>query len=118
MPSLKERAIDRLLRSEGVALVGRTGAGKSSLVHLLAGLYAPWSGDVYLAGLNRFVTLLPQGYDTQLSGVGGGKGVQLSDGQEQLRSLARALVWDPAVLLLDEATAAVDYASESEFRTA
>lgn len=156
---------------EHVALVGRTGAGKSSLVHLLAGLYAPWSGDVYLAGLNpcgltdkqrrrvvgvvpqvvqlfsgtvwdnltledscaarqdvvraakmagvdRFVTLLPQGYDTLLSGVGGGKGVQLSEGQQQLLSLARALVWDPAVLLLDEATSAVDYASESEFRTA
>ena len=156
---------------EHVALVGRTGAGKSSLVHLLGGLYAPWSGQVYVAGLDprtlsddrrrgmvgvvpqavqlfagtvwdnltlddpsaprqaveraaqmagvdRFVTTLPQGYDTLLSGIGRGEGMQLSEGQQQLLSLARALVWDPAVLLLDEATAAVDNASEAEFRTA
>ena len=121
---------------EHVALVGRTGAGKSSLVNLVAGLYAPWSGDVTLAGLDpcglsdtqrrrvvgmvpqvvqlfsgtvwenltigdlsvsrqaveraakmagvdRFVTSLPEGYDTLLSGVGGGMGVRLSEGQQQ-----------------------------------
>src|SRR5205823_2546359 len=37
---------------EHVALVGRTGAGKSSLLHLLGGLYAPWSGRVRVAGLD------------------------------------------------------------------
>ena len=57
-------------------------------------------------------------YDTPLSGMGRGEGVQLSEGQRQLLSLTRALVWDPNVLLLDEATAAVDNASEAEFRSA
>ena len=44
--------------------------------------------------------------------------MQLSAGQRQLLALTRALVWDPAVLLLDEATAAVDSASEAAIRAA
>jgi ATP-binding cassette subfamily B protein len=156
---------------EQLALVGRTGAGKSSTIHLLCGLYAPWSGQVRVAGrdpralsdderrqvvgvvpqtlqlfggtvwdnltlgdasaprerveraarmtgVDGFVARLPEGYDTRLSGVGRGRGIQLSEGEQQLLSLARALVWDPALLLLDEATAAVDNVSEAEFRTA
>ena len=71
-----------------------------------------------IAGIVRFVSALPDGYHTRLSGEGGGPGVQLSEGQQQLLSLARALVWDPALLLLDEATAAVDNVSEAEFRAA
>jgi ATP-binding cassette subfamily B protein len=47
-----------------------------------------------------------------------GVGLQLSAGQRQLLALTRALVWDPAVLLLDEATAAIDSASEAAFRAA
>jgi ATP-binding cassette subfamily B protein len=153
-------------RGEHVVLVGRTGAGKSSVLHLLGGLYTPWSGTVRVAGADptmltddqrrrtigvvlqvvqlfrgtvfdnltlgdvsvarqavrraaaiagaeAFIEALPQGYDTVL-----GEGVQLSAGQRQLLALTRALVWDPAVLLLDEATAAVDSASEAAFRTA
>lgn len=154
---------------EHVALVGRTGAGKSSLVHLLGGLYAPWNGEVRVAGLDprhipekkrrfligvvpqavqlfsgsvrenltlgdksvpfkevesagstagadMFIRSLPEGYDTLINtGTGG---MQLSSGQRQLLSLARALVWNPSVLLFDEATSAIDSASEAAFRQA
>jgi ATP-binding cassette subfamily B protein len=154
---------------EHVALVGRTGAGKSSIVNLLGGLYAPWNGEVRVSGMDPrhisendrryvvgvvpqavqlfsgsvhdnltlgdksvlfkdieiatsmagaqpFIHSLPQGYNTLINTGAGG--VQLSSGQRQLLSLARALVWNPSVLLFDEATAAIDSASETMFRQA
>ncbi len=158
-------------RGEHVALVGRTGAGKTSALHLLAGLYRPWHGTVRvsgadpaalddearrrrlgvvpqagqlfsgtvtenvtlgdpsiadgavheacrLAGADAFVRALPEGYDTVLKGSGRSTGTTLSAGQQQLLALARALVGRPTVLLFDEATAAVDSASEAAFWTA
>jgi ATP-binding cassette, subfamily B, multidrug efflux pump len=155
---------------EHVALVGRTGAGKSSILHLLGGLYTPWSGRLCVAGLDprtvpeedrrrligvvpqhvqlfsgtvlenltladpsipleaiqhaaqvagadTFIRSLPQGYDTLINN-GAGAGVTLSSGQRQLLSLARALVYNPPVLLFDEATSAIDSASEANFRAA
>jgi ATP-binding cassette subfamily B multidrug efflux pump len=155
---------------EHVALVGRTGAGKSSILSLLGGLYVPWEGSLSVAGLNpralpdsqkrkvvgvvpqsvqlfsgtvfenltlsdtnvsreevekaaciagadEFIRALPQGYATPLSSRSG-RGVQLSSGQRQLLSLTRALVWNPVVLLFDEATSAIDSASEAAFREA
>jgi ATP-binding cassette subfamily B protein len=66
-----------------------------------------------IAGADGFIQKLPQGYDTWL-----GEGIQLSAGQRQLLALTRALVWNPVVLLLDEATAAVDSATEAAVRDA
>ena len=156
---------------EQVALVGRTGAGKTSLLHLIGALYAPWQGSVrvlgidprsmpederrrligvvpqalslfsgsiidnltlndhsipldaveraaHITGLDQVVKTLPDGYATELGGAGRGTGAQLSAGQQQLLALTRALVWDPPVILLDEATSAIDNTSDAAFRAA
>lgn len=72
---------------------------------------------VHLTGLDEIIEALPDGFRTQISN-GSGSGVQLSSGQRQLLSLSRALVWNPAVLLFDEATSSIDSASEAVFRQA
>ena len=146
---------------ETVALVGSTGAGKSTLISLLVRFYDPVRGvvridgrdlrtlplaelrhqvglimqDIFIlpdtvranivldqeadegrlaellaaTGLQRFVDRLPQGLDTRI----GEGALNLSVGEKQLLSFARALYRDPAILVLDEATAAIDTESEN-----
>jgi ATP-binding cassette subfamily B protein len=144
-----------------VALVGPTGAGKSTLVSLLSRFYEATSGEILLDGRNvaaislrdlreqigvvsqetflfngtildnlrfgrpdatrreieemaraacvhPFVSALPEGYDTHV----GERGVKLSVGEKQRISIARALLKNPPVLVLDEATASIDTATE------
>lgn len=152
---------------ETLALVGPTGAGKSTLANLLSRFYDPQVGsisldgydlrqlrldslrrnlslvlqDVFLfyasvaenirfarpeatdeeviaaakvANAHDFITQLPQGYDTLV----GERGVKLSGGQKQRISIARAVLKDAPVLILDEATSAVDTETEAQIQQA
>lgn len=62
-----------------------------------------------LAGADDFITRLPEGYQTRLTG----NGANLSQGQRQLLSIARAAVADPPVMILDEATSSIDTRTEA-----
>jgi ATP-binding cassette subfamily B protein len=144
-----------------VALVGATGAGKSTMAKLLARFYDPTSGRILVdghdlrdlasdslrsqmgivpqeaflfsgtvreniafgrpdaseeqvreaaaaVGAQEFIAELSHGYDTEV----GERGAQLSSGQRQLLAFARALIADPRILILDEATSNVDLHTE------
>jgi ATP-binding cassette subfamily B protein len=67
-----------------------------------------------LANVSGFIARLPQGYDTML----GTDGTTLSHGQRQLLTIARAILADPAILILDEATSSVDTRTEMHIQQA
>lgn len=150
-----------------IALVGPTGAGKTTIINLLTRFYEIDSGivtidgvdirqldknslrsklgivlqDAYvfsdtirenirygrldatdeeveaaarLANAHHFIQKLPDGYDTILASGGG----NLSQGQRQLLTIARAVLADPAILILDEATSSIDTRTEMHIQTA
>jgi len=67
-----------------------------------------------LANADQFIRRLPQGYDTELSE----RGSNLSQGQRQLLAIARAVLADPGILILDEATSSVDTRTEVQIQQA
>jgi ATP-binding cassette subfamily B protein len=150
-----------------IAIVGATGAGKTTIVNLLTRFYDIDSGEILLDGVDIreyekkelrrniaivlqdtvlfsetigynirygrldatddevraaaaaanadvFIERLPNGYDTPLSGAGS----NLSGGQRQLLSIARAVLADPKILILDEATSNVDTRTEMHIQDA
>jgi ATP-binding cassette subfamily B protein len=150
-----------------VAILGATGAGKSSLVHLIPRFYDATEGRVTLDGVDvrdmtmeslraqmgvalqdtvlfsgtirdnirygrpdatdaevvaaaqaaqahDFITALPDGYDTLV----GQRGANLSGGQKQRIAIARALLVQPRVLILDDSTSAVDVETEAKIEAA
>jgi ATP-binding cassette subfamily B protein len=150
---------------QSVAVLGATGSGKSSLIHLIPRFYDVTGGRILIDGIDvrhlpqgelrkvmgialqevilftgsvrdnirygrpdasdaeveaaaraaqahEFIQSLPQGYDTQL----GQRGVNLSGGQKQRIAIARALVVDPIVLILDDSTSSVDAETEAKIQ--
>jgi len=132
LPVIKDLNL-KINRGETIALVGSTGGGKTTIVNLLCRFYEPKRGrilignhdytDLSLESIQSRIGIVLQtphlfsgtikrfdkGYEEQ---VGEG-GVLLSVGQKQLISLARAVLSDPEIFIMDEATSSVDTLTEA-----
>ena len=99
------------------AFVGPSGSGKSTIAKLIAGFWDVTSGSITLggqdlakaAGCDAFIRGLERGYDT----VVGGGGAHLSGGERQRIAIARAMLKDAPIVVLDEATAYIDPENEA-----
>ena len=115
---VRELRIDELRR--GVGLVFEETFLFGDTVRGNVGFGSPDADDeailraTRLAGASEFVERLPEGYETVL----GERGFSLSGGQRQRIAIARAILADPQVLILDDATSAVDATKEHEIRAA
>ncbi len=154
-------------QGETVAIVGHTGAGKTTIINLLMRFYDPWKGEICVDGLenrkytmdslrksysmvlqdtwvfngtifdniaygkenatleevmeaakaahiHNYIMRLSKGYDTVISEDGG----NISKGQKQLITIARAMLYNTSMLILDEATSNVDTATERKVQAA
>lgn len=148
-------------KGETVAIIGPTGAGKTSLASLLLRFYEPQKGTIFADGvdirnidklslrsnigfvmqntflfggsvednirlwnpeiskekvkeislqvnIDKFIKRLPQGYETDVKE----RGIAVSEGEKQLISFARALIFNPSIIVLDEATSSIDTDTE------
>ncbi len=91
-----------------IAILGATGSGKSTILHLLPRFYEVTIGNITIDGRNILACGLPDNYDTWV----GERGVTLSGGQKQRVAIARTLLLNPRILVLDDSTSSVDMETE------
>jgi ATP-binding cassette subfamily B multidrug efflux pump len=115
---IRSRTRDSLRRELGVVLQQSFLFAESVKENIRYGRLDATDEEVYtaarLAQADGFLRRLPQGYDTVLSE----RGASLSEGQRQLVTIARAILADPAILVLDEATSSVDTRTEIHIQEA
>ena len=115
---IRSRTRDSLRRELGVVLQQSFLFAESVRENIRYGRLDATDEEVYtaarLAQADGFLRRLPQGYDTVLSE----RGASLSEGQRQLVTIARAILADPAILVLDEATSSVDTRTEIHIQEA